>query len=115
MAFNREEVIWAAGLFEGEGTITIARLPSGKQYPRIKVKMTDEDVIAKFASIFDMTYRSVQKDKSWQEHWKDAWYTDCTGKKAYAVLMAIYPWLGTRRRTRVREAINAWKGGSCGV
>lgn len=108
MAFKREDVIWAAGLFEGEGTITLSKLPSGKHYPRIKVKMTDEDSVAKFASIFDMKYSPVQEDKSWQDHWKPAWYTDCTGKKAYAVLMAMWPWLGKRRQARAIETIQLW-------
>lgn len=107
--FNREEVIWASGLFEGEGTITISKLPSGRQYPRIKVKMTDEDSVKRFATIFGMQHKPVQKDKSWKEHWKDAWYTDCTGKHAYAVLMAIFPWLGERRKRRVEEVISLWR------
>lgn len=110
MVFKREDVIWAAGLFEGEGTITISSIPSGKLYPRIKVKMTDQDSVEKFASIFGMKASPVQKDKSWKDHYKDAWYTDCTGKRAYAVLVAIFPWLGKRRQERVKEAIALWSG-----
>jgi len=70
--YNREDIIWASGLFEGEGSISLAKLPSGKVYPRIKVKMCDEDSVKRWADTFHRTYLPVQKDKTWKHYWKDA-------------------------------------------
>lgn len=109
MEYNRENVIWSAGLFEGEGSISIVKLPSGRLYPRIKVKMCDKDAIEKFASTFKLKVLDVVKDKSWKDHYKDAWYTDSTGKKAVAILYMLYPWLCSRRKARAEEVINLWK------
>ncbi len=109
MEYNREDIIWSAGLFEGEGSISISKLPSGRLYPRIKVKMCDKDAIEKFASTFKLKVLDVVKDKSWKEHYKDAWYTDSTGKKAVAILYMLYPWLGNRRKARADEVIALWK------
>ena len=110
VGLKREDIIWAAGLFEGEGSISITTIASGKMYPRIKIKMTDEDTIKKFASIFGLTHRSVQKDKSWKSHYKDAWYADSSGKRAVAILYMIFPWLGERRKCRVEEVLSLWRG-----
>lgn len=115
---NRESIIWCAGLFEGEGSITESKLPSGKIYPRIKVKMCDKDSVQKFADTFDIPCLNVTKDKSWQTHWKDAWYCSVTGKKAYAILVALFPWLGNRRQARAKDVISKWiqtTGGICGI
>jgi len=115
VAYNREDVIWASGLFEGEGSISVAKLPSGKIYPRIKVKMCDEDSVKRFADTFKMIYRPVQKDKTWQDHYKDAWYTDVTGKKAVAVLYMMFPWLCSRRQQRATDVISLWKNNNARI
>jgi len=70
--FNREDIIWASGLFEGEGTITVSKLPSGRRYPRIKIKMCDKDSVERFANTFGLKTMVVTKDKSWQPHWKES-------------------------------------------
>ena len=40
------EIAWAAGLFEGEGTITQS---GGRLY--VRLKMTDESIVLRFAEI----------------------------------------------------------------
>ncbi len=109
MDLNREDIIWAAGLFEGEGCIDQHKLPSGRTYPRIKLKMTDQDVVERFASIFGMKIYSYPKDKSWKDHYKDAWYTMVTGTKAVAILYMLFPFLGERRKTKAEEVLASWK------
>ena len=46
MTASAEEIAWAAGLFEGEGSI----YPSGSGV-RLALKMTDEEPIRRFAKI----------------------------------------------------------------
>ena len=44
------ELAWLAGIIEGEGTFVTSRRQA-KDYPKIAVSMTDEDVIRKFYAI----------------------------------------------------------------
>lgn len=107
VGYNREDIIWAAGLFEGEGSVCWVKGTPTKYYPRLQLKMTDEDVVSKFASIFNLKYSKVNR-KSFEPHWKDVWYLDATGTKAYAPLIAMFPWLGLRRQERIKEVIAKW-------
>ncbi len=107
VVYNREDVIWAAGLFEGEGTVCWVKGTPTKYYPRLQLKMTDEDVVKRFAMIFNLKYKAVNR-KSFEPHWKDVWYLDATGSKAYAPLIAMFPWLGKRRQERITSVIYKW-------
>ncbi len=94
--WTRENLAWAAGLFEGEGSI----------YPpqnRISLTSTDRDVLDKFLSIVGVgTIRErthmgcLGKKKQWnwvcnkQEH-------------TQAILAAFWHWLGSRRRTKAEQ------------
>lgn len=50
---RREELIWAAGLFEGEGYIHVSTNKSSP-HPQIGLNMNDEDVVVKFAAVMGM-------------------------------------------------------------
>lgn len=109
MNFNREDILWAAGLFEGEGCIDHHKIISGRIYPRIKLKMCDKDIVERFGKIFDLKVREVTKDKSWKDHYKDAWYVLATGSKAIAIIYMLYSFLGTRRKQKAEEVLSAWR------
>ena len=50
---NRRERIWAAGLFEGEGTITIRSTgTAGRTMPEVSMVSTDEQVIEVFQTLW---------------------------------------------------------------
>ena len=100
----REEVIWAGGLFEGEGCISRS-LSRGNPQWRLQLAMSDRDSVDRFAAAFpglgSVAYKGKQK-----EHYKPQWIWVCSKKRhLYAVLAAIYPWLGRRRKARAREAM----------
>jgi len=42
------EIAWAAGLFEGEGTLNVYRRSSGKLQVQVRLGMTDRDVVERF-------------------------------------------------------------------
>ncbi len=44
---SREDAIWLAGLLEGEGTFDLHR----KKYPRVRVGMSDRDVVGRAATL----------------------------------------------------------------
>lgn len=88
---------WAAGLFEGEGSITIdgARV-------KATIQMTDLDILERMQEAFGGQVYFTGKQ---QEHHKDSWrwYISKTSD-AIAFLNEIYPYMGTRRRARIEEA-----------
>jgi hypothetical protein len=92
-----DEFAWAAGLFEGEGSISGS---SGRL--DVRVKMTDEPIVRHFASVmecgkvygpYNYEYRDGSKRKP---HW--VWVA--TGYEGFEVLQILWPWLGDRRRAQ---------------
>lgn len=96
---NDVELAWAAGLFEGEGCITIAR----GRYPRLVVRMNDEDVIRKLHRIVGVG--SVVCDDS-PSMPKPQWRWGCyRAAHVRELLEQMLPHLGERRRDKANEAL----------
>lgn len=95
------DVAWAAGLFEGEGSI----VPSRR---RLSLEMTDEDVVRRFVAV--VGYGNVHKVQRRNRVNRDNHHTiykwDCA-KWAVTerVLLAFLPHLGLRRRTKAYEML----------
>lgn len=105
MFFNdlnrNNSIIWAAALFEGEGTITISN------GIRVAVVMTDLDVLETFQLNFGGTLLSQKKRKL---HYKDQWRWMLTNsKESCAFLELILPYLHSRRSARANEALLWYK------
>ncbi len=93
-------IAWAAGIFEGEGCIT---LHSG--HPYILIDMTDKDVLDRFLEIFPIgTIRGPYTHKN-KEHHKPRWRFDAFGTKALPIIEKIYPYLLSRRKQKVDEVL----------
>lgn len=103
--WSRENIAWAAGLFEGEGCI-IYRSP--KNPWRLALSSTDEDVIRKFAFIVGVGgVLGPQRLKN--PKWKPIWTWWCTtAEKASALLVAFHPFLGKRRRAKAEDFLKAF-------
>ena len=85
---------WAAGLFEGEGCISYKH---GKYntYPRLYLKMTDKDMVEKFAEV--VGYGNVNYVPTKKE-WKDAYAWEiCKASEVRRIIAAMLPYLGLRR------------------
>jgi len=99
MMWNREDIIWAAGLFEGEGCITTSSSHTERKLWRLILVMKDKDVIDKLHSV--MKFGNVTPRVK-----VDQWCWE-VGRQphVYALIVAMYPWLGDRRKARAREAM----------
>jgi hypothetical protein len=100
VTWSREDVIWAAGLFEGEGCIAL----QGRSLI-VKLAMTDADIIERAFEVWGVG--SVNALKLIPNH-KQAYRWQANGGEAYAVLIAMLPWLGSRRKEKARESMLAW-------
>ena len=102
------DIAWAAGLFEGEGTIYLHN--QSKRY-RLGLKMTDKDVMDKFFNIFKVgrLYGPyTPKDKKLNgEDKKDFWLWQCWRlSDVHVILKLLLPYFGTRRAAKTIEALS---------
>lgn len=99
-------IAWAAGLFEGEGSIFLVnqKRSNGKtySYPRMELKMTDKDVVEKFKKVVvfgNIHYKDVPSRK---DNHKVSWCWQLTEKElCERVLSSFWPYLGKRRRAKI--------------
>ena len=85
------EIQWAAGLFEGEGSLS-----KGPHAYTFSIEMTDEDVIKHFASIHELTVYELNRKTATG---KTVWRAKVSARdKIFAIVCDFYPYLGARRR-----------------
>ena len=97
------EVAWCAGLFEGEGCITL-----GGNCPRLQVNMTDKDVLDKFHALIGLGRLTGPHGKgSKYPNAKPYWVWRCSGaEQPQAILTFFWGWLGARRKQRAKEVLS---------
>jgi len=99
--WSRENLAWAAGIFEGEGCISVSN--DRRRRLKVSVSMTDRDVIEKFGHI--MGLGSV-RGPYMKAGLKDSWQWEVTSSEnVQAVLAAFWEFLCSRRKTKAVEAI----------
>lgn len=94
------QIAWAAGLFEGEGSIVMVRRPDGYWHRSLNLNMTDEDVVRRFAEVVGVG--TVRKARApLQPHHKQQWHWSCQRwEDIAATLRAFLPYFGDRRRAK---------------
>lgn len=109
MTDTQPAVAWAAGIFEGEGSIEIRanRFSDGRyrQGVRLHMGMTDEDVVRRFSIVVGVGAVNVRRKQ--HHEWKTLYsWTTAAAADAESVLTAFLPWLGDRRRAKATEALD---------
>lgn len=98
---SEADLYWLAGILEGEGTF-LAGPPSAPSVPRIRVEMTDADVVERVAGMFN---RTMQQHAQRPGHTKPTASTTVKGASAVQLMRLIRPVLGERRRARIDEIL----------
>ena len=114
--WTRENLAWASGLFEGEGWIGWKkgeyRSRTDKSGPHLEMRlgMTDEDVVQRFTEVVGVgsTYGPYRKFAPDGREIKPSWSFIASGKEAYAIAIAMWPWLHARRKEQVQTAVIGW-------
>lgn len=97
--WSRENLAWAAGLFDGEGCIH--QMPTGQI--ELRLKMADEDVVRRFAAIVGAGVVSQGEHPKKLNH-RQMWTWRCSRRiDTMPILYALYEWLGDRRQAKIRE------------
>jgi hypothetical protein len=105
MVMNELDIAWLAGLFEGEGCMSIAKNGG----TRITIGMTDLDVIERVCSLIPPTKIQVVQPKPVRDYYS-------TPKPRYtwrisdpvtvrSTLELLLPWFGERRAAKAREVL----------
>jgi len=97
LTIDHDDLVWLAGLLEGEGSFDLHR---GK-YPRIRLGMTDRDVVGRAATLLGGKVRLSLKPKPA----KAMWHTEISGTKATEVMREILPYMGARRSAKIAEVL----------
>lgn len=112
---NEFDLAWAAGLFEGEGFIGFNRSTSDSEHrPRgyltLELRMTDEDVVRRFASIVGVgsVNGPYLPKKGGKPFW--GWRTSGTRAKPLTENDLFVGWLGERRKKRLAEVLTMVDG-----
>ncbi len=93
---------WAAGLFEGEGSVIHwwwhgAMRDRGNWQRGLTLTMTDEDIVRRFHRVVGAG-RIVTRLKA-EAHYKPQWEWRCTRwAETESTLRRLLPWLGKRRK-----------------
>jgi hypothetical protein len=94
---EESEIAYLAGLLEGEGWFAL----SDSGHARIQLNMTDRDVVQEFARLVDsdsvLAYERPGR--------KVIYRVNLVGEKAVALMNAIYPFMGERRKARIDEVL----------
>lgn len=94
---DRDDLLWLAGILEGEGTFDLHR----GRYPRVRLGMTDRDVVGRAASVMDATIRlSLRAAPA-----KPSWHAELSGPRAEELMADVLPHMGARRSQRIAEVL----------
>jgi hypothetical protein len=96
---TRDDLIWLAGLLEGEGAFDISK----NIYPRVRVGMTDRDTIERAADLMRRTAR-LQLNPAPKS---PTWHAEVTGRDAADLMRELLPFMGTRRSQQIAKALAA--------
>lgn len=111
-----QETAWLAGLLEGEGSFVVYSKRRERSYGswqqitvRVQIAMTDRDVIKNVAALLGSgVWRKSPSDSKY----KMQYATHVSGPRACAVMTAIRPHMGRRRRRQIDVALRAFKQAS---
>jgi hypothetical protein len=120
---DREKLIYLAGVFEGEGSIS-GHWPirNGVRATRawaleIAVEMSDEDSVLRFKDFFKLGSLSSRKrkdsnlttDKIAKDYYKRTWTWKATTAQAYSVLLQLRPFFSKRRIEQYNRCCQLYK------
>ena len=110
MKINREDLAWAAGFLEGEGTfycnIQKPKKEGWKAQAAISIRavQVEKEPLERLANIFPFgkMYGPYMGKSNKQPHYQWAVHSFEGGQ---ALIAAIWPWLSTKRKTQAKTAI----------
>jgi hypothetical protein len=111
--YDREQLAWAAGIFDGEGcTNTHLRQgnPDGLLYPNIKMVVTqhhDPEIIERFAAALKLGH--ISRRIVGQPSRPTVYIWVVSGQELVQASVALlWPWLASPKRRQAQQALRSW-------
>jgi hypothetical protein len=113
---TQRELAWAAGLYEGEGSVSMVRRRKPEQAKRhgmascrVRLDMTDEDTVRRFhAAVGIGRVYGPYSPPSAGPNRKPVWCWGVDGfEKAQAIAALLWFGLGSRRKSQFRAALDS--------
>lgn len=100
------EAAWLGGLFEGECCISVNVNRPGKVYHKVRIEMTDQDVIERVRELIGPDNCTVTEPKTRQPHHKQSWMLAIHKQEVIKGLLSqLLPYLGQRRRAKALQVL----------
>ena len=116
MRRNIIDIAWLAGLLEGEGCFRVVAKPATKgglyKSFSLKVNSTDEDIIRRAGQLLHRADKNILVCDWLSIHRpenKVQYEVSIHGKFAIQWMMTLYPFMGLRRKAKIRQIIREWK------
>lgn len=90
---SNEDVAYLAGLFDGEGTVTLGKGSNPSAFRRVELSVSSTDRV--LCEFFKQTFKAgyVRSRTATRPHWKDSFEYRISGTKAIEILRKITPFL----------------------
>lgn len=98
-----EEIIWLAGLLEGEGCFGT----SNKNSPYVHLGMTDRDIIERASKIMLCSSRILTRYKDSDR--KTLWQVSAWNTRAIIIMKKVLPYMGERRSSKINEVLKDYE------
>lgn len=107
--WEEKDIYWMAGLFDGEGSISIKKRTNGKSdkmytYVQLDLQSSDEDIVERLLRISQIGAIHEIKRKTSTGKTMYGWNV---GRKKDVIrfLTAIYPIMSLRRQAKIKEVV----------
>jgi len=102
---DREELAWAAGFFDGEGSVGLYKHNKARyKYLRLSVGQTDKEVISRFNRSID-NLGTINKRKHIPNR-KPFWVVSVSGfENTQAIITMLWSWLSRPKRRQATKAL----------
>lgn len=118
LVMNESEIIWVAGILEGEGNFSFRKTERNKtkgshRKLRVRLHMTDFDIVNRVKNLVgpNLTIRRDERSKQvFKDGYtrKDAYVLDVSGFRAEKLMNEILPHMGQRRKDQILNALAGW-------
>ena len=98
---RHEDIAWAAGIYEGEGSVVVPKSGYGSRRPAVSLVQKDDWLCNELRSLFGGTVRVYGKKNGQRYN-----YWRLTGVRATAFLLVIFKFLSPRRQQQIQSAYN---------
>tara|TARA_R100000664_G_scaffold27307_1_gene37900 strand:+ start:6990 stop:7358 length:369 start_codon:yes stop_codon:yes gene_type:complete len=105
----REDLAWAAGFHDGEGSVVFGRMRGDTPYVQYCITNTYYPALQRFRRIVGKDKVKIYNKKERKPHYKRAWQLS-TGRheNVQAIVAMLWPFLSREKQIQARQALSRY-------